>query len=441
MLYRYSTIFLLCLLALANPVYADVVTDWNSVTLNAIKVDKTSPPRAARVLAMVHTAIYDAVNAIDRTHTSYHIDVTAPDSASPEAAAATAAHQVLAQLFPTQLSTFDTALITSLSSVPGGQAKDDGISLGKAVGDEILIWRATDHSSDIVLYTPGGNPGDWRPTPPGNAPALLPNWPYVTPFAMTDGSQFRYDGPPDLTSSEYAESFNEVKSLGAKDSLTRTADQTEIALFWADGSGTTTPPGHWNQIAQNVAAAQGNTLFENARLFALLNIAEADAAIAAWDCKYAFNLWRPITAIREADTDGNPLTQVDPAWEPLITTPPFPESVSGHSTFSGAAARMLALFYSTDNIAFSNTSDGMPGVTRSYNSFTQAAFEAGRSRIYGGIHFEFSDFSAIMMGQNLSDYAFNNYLQPAPVIPEFPSVILAMTGMIGLVSMLRRTKQ
>jgi membrane-associated phospholipid phosphatase len=192
----------------------------------------------------------------------------------------------------------------------------------------------------------------------------------------------------------------------------RTADQTQVAHFWADGAGTYTPPGHWNEIAQITATSQGNTTVQNARLFALLNIGLADAAIACWDAKYAYNYWRPITAIRNADTDGNPETAADPTWTPLIATPPFPEYSSGHSTFSRTAATILAMFYGTDSIPFTVGSDGLPGVTRSFNGFSAAADESGISRIYGGIHFPSGNLQGQACGYSLGQLVAGNFLQP-----------------------------
>ena len=209
----------------------------------------------------------------------------------------------------------------------------------------------------MVPYTPRPGPGNWRPTPPGFLPPVHPNWPQVTPFALASGAQFRPAGPPALTSAEYTRNFNEVKALGALNSAVRTADETKIARFWLDGPGTATPPGHWNRIAQDVARAKGTTLAQNARLFALLNLAGADAGIACWDAKYVYDFWRQITAIREADTDGNPDTVADPNWTPLVTTPNHPSYPSGHATFSGAAATVLAAFFGTDDVAFTSTPD------------------------------------------------------------------------------------
>ncbi|NUN95340.1 MAG: vanadium-dependent haloperoxidase, partial [Candidatus Omnitrophica bacterium] len=288
---------------------------------------------------------------------------------------------------------------------------DNGVALGQTAADMILAHRALDGSTDTVSHTPGSDPGDWRPTPPGFAPALLPNWPTVLPWAMLTGDQFRItDGLPTLDSPEYETDFNEVKSLGRMDSVMRTADQTEIALFWANGAGTETPPGHWNRIAANVSESRGLALLQNARLFALLNIALADAAIVSWDHKYAFNFWRPVTAIREADTDGNPATIQDATWTPLLATPPFPTYTSGHSTFSGAAERVLARFFGSDTVPFRVNSDGLPGIERSYASFSQAADESGRSRIYGGIHFEFDNRDGLASGRDLGDFVMEHYL-------------------------------
>ena len=284
---------------------ADLVLTWNDVMLDAVRVDSTAPPKAARAMAIVQTAIYDSVNAIDRTHAVYAVDLLASPTTSREAAVSAAAHATLASLFPDQRAKFDTQYQADLAAIPDGQAEDLGVALGSQVASKMLALRANDGSNAVVTYTPGTKPGDWIPTPPANAPALLPQWPDVTPFAMKSGSQFTPHGIPALTSMQYAEALNEVKAIGSATSTTRTADQTNIALFWANGGGTATPPGHLNIMAQKAAIAKGNTLSENARLFAVLNVALADAAIMAWDAKYDTNFWRPITAIRAADTEGN----------------------------------------------------------------------------------------------------------------------------------------
>jgi membrane-associated phospholipid phosphatase len=393
-------------------VRADVVTDWNSVTLNAIRNDKTPPPKASRALAILHVAIYDSVNAITRTHEPYLIGGIVPASASIEAAASAAAHKVLVNLFPAQQATFDTAYQAALASIPDSPQKRSGITWGESVAVRILAARATDGNNAAVVPPGGSGPGVWVPTPPAYAAYLLPQWAFLRPFCMASSAQVRPPGPPALTSANYAADLNEVKSLGAATNSTRTADQTEIALFWADGSGTETPPGHWNSIAQEVSAAQGNTLEENARLFALLNIAMADAAVCAWDAKYYFHFWRPVTAIRNADTDGNPDTDPDPNWSSFIITPPFPDYVSGHATFSGAAAAVLAAYYGTDNVAFTSSSDFLPGVHRSFNSFSAAAAEAALSRLYGGIHFRSANEDGLQSGLTIGQLAIEHFLLP-----------------------------
>jgi hypothetical protein len=293
--------------------------------------------------------------------------------------------------------------------MPAGPAHEAGLAHGAAVAAEIIDWRATDGSTGSSSYTPTTEPGRWRPTLPFFGPALLPHWGSVTPFAMTSGDQFRPSACPGLTTVGYAAACNEVKEIGRIDSPTRTQDQTEIALIWEGGAGTPTPPGQWNQIAQTLAAQQGATLEENARMFALLNIALADAAISCWEAKYLYDLWRPITAIREAHLDGNPLTEPDPDWLPLIPTPPFPSYTSGHSTFSSSAASVLAGFFGTDELEFTFEAVGL---SRDFTSIRAAAEEAGLSRIYGGIHYSFDNTAALESGRQLGEYVVAGFLAP-----------------------------
>jgi hypothetical protein len=410
-----STITIICLFVwtvlFGSPAFADVVTDWNTAALNAIRAGRTPPPIASRALAILHAAMYDAVNGISRTHETYRVESAVPSSASKEAAAATAGHAVLVALFPAATDTFDTLYTSSLAAVPNGYRKTVGVRWGESVAAQILLWRSSDNS-DATISAPGGEgPGAWQPTPPALLPYLLPQWAFVAPFAMPTSSFFRPPGPPALESLEYAEAYNEVKTLGAAAESSRTAKQEVIALFWADGAGTETPPGHWNTIAQDVALRVGNTIEQNARLFALLNIAMADAAIGAWDAKYFFESWRPVTAIRNGDSDGNAATVGDPTWSAMIGTPPFPDYISGHSTFSGAASRVLAMFYHSDNIAFATGSDVLPGMSRQFSSFSAAAAEAAVSRMYGGIHFRFSNEDGLTAGIQIGEWTFINYMR------------------------------
>jgi hypothetical protein len=411
---RSFTVWLALIVFCGAPVTkADVVTDWNTAALDAIRALNTPPPAATRNLAILHTSIYDAVNGIRRTHQPYLVTGHVTASASIEAAASAAAHKVLVSLYPSLQATFDALYSSSVAGIPDSPHKSRGVRWGEFVAATILQLRSNDGSNNTVVYTPGINPGEWRPTISFGGvvrPALLPQWGSVRPFALTADSQFRPAAPPALNTRRYAREVNMVKGVGALNSLIRTPDQTQIALFWGYGPGTATPPGHWNEIAQVVAFTHGNTVGQNARLFALLNIALADAAIVSWDCKYIYNYWRPITAIQEADTDGNPATEADRTWMPLLATPPFPEYTSGHSAFSGAAAMVLANFFRTDQVFFTVGSDDLPGVYRFYQSFSEAALESGMSRIYGGIHFMSANLNGLRSGAAVGTYVFRNFL-------------------------------
>jgi hypothetical protein len=390
--------------SIGNPANADGVTDWNNAALDAIRAGHTAPPIASRSLAILHVSIYDAVNGITRTHEKYLVPSAVPASASEEAAASAAAHKALVNLFPANVSSFDTLYASILATIPNSPHKTAGIVWGEFVANQILTARANDGSDAIVQLPGGSGPGVWVPTPPGFLPYLLPQWGFVVPFGMSSSSQFRPPGPPSLDSQQYAADYEEVKQLGAAVGSTRTPDQSEIALFWADGAGTETAPGHWNSIAQIVAAAQGNTLEENARLFALLNIAMADAAICAWDAKYTFDFWRPVTAIAFAEPQLH--------WMSFIVTPPFPDYTSGHSTISAAAATVLPLFYGTEDLPFTTGSDFLPGVFRSFSTCFDAAEEAAASRIYGGIHFRTASEDGLQAGTSIGEWTFAHYLLP-----------------------------
>jgi hypothetical protein len=410
--------FLTALLVAAGPAGADVVTDWNNAALDSIRAQRTNPPVATRQLAIVHTAIFDAVNGLDRRFEPYHVAALGPAGASVEAAAAAAGHRALSAIYPGRTSIFDALLAQQLAAVADGQAEDDGVAWGRSVADAILALRANDGSATAVAYQAPLGANWWVRTPPAFAPPLLPQWPFVTPWTMTSGSQFRTPGPPILTDPAYVAAWLEVYLLGRADSTVRTADQSEIAEFWNDGVGTQTPPGHWNEIAQTLAAQQGNTLIDNARLFALLTLTVADAAVVSWDNKYFYGHWRPHTGIVNADLDGNPATFRDPSWFNFITTPPFPSYTSGHSTFSGSSARILGRFFGRDDLTFSAVSDGSPGAVRDFTSLTQAAEEAGQSRIYGGIHWQYENRDALASGRALADYVFFNFLRPVGVGPQ-----------------------
>jgi Ca2+-binding RTX toxin-like protein len=392
---------------------ADMVIEWNNVARDAVRAANSPPTVASRNMAITHAAVYDSVNALARTHEVYLVDALAHPKASREAAVAAAAHRALAALYPAQVATFDARLAASLATIPDGKSEDDGVALGRFVADQTLALRQND-GSGVVLppYLGGTDPGDWRPTPPANLPGLHPHWADVTPFAMTGGDQFRPAPTPALDSAEYTTAFNEVKQFGSLTSATRTADQTAVAHFWANGAGTASAPGHLSLLAQIVAQEHGNTLEENARLFAALNIAMADAAISCWDAKYEFGFWRPVTGIREAANDGNLDTAADASWTPLLVTPPFPSYTSAHSTLSGAAAAVLADFFGTDNISFTLPSQNPAIAPRSYTSFSQAAAESAVSRLYGGIHWTFDNNAGLVAGTALGEYVAANFFRP-----------------------------
>jgi len=388
------------------------VIDWNQLLLSIVNTPGAQPAniQPTRNFAIVHAAIYDAVNAVDRTHEPYLISVRAPRGASETAAADAAARTALVWLYPSQQATIDATYATELAKVPDGQAKNNGVSLGTTVANDLLAIRANDGSSETSPpFVPGTAPGSYQPTPPNFAAPVFTTWGQVTPFVLDRGDQFRPAPPPALTSDAYAAAINEVQSLGSATSTTRTADQTQIGKFWA-------PPiqNFWNQIAETVAAAHHTNLPTTARLFAALNLSFADSAIAFYDAKYTYQLWRPVTAIRLADTDGNPNTTADPNWIPLAgNTAADPSYPGAHSTISAAGADVLGSFYG-DKQSFSLTSSALPGVTRSFTSFSAAAKEAGLSRIYAGQHTRLDHVAGLALGRKVADFVLRNALLPAP---------------------------
>ncbi len=384
----------------AIPLTDSPVAQWNEKALDAIRSTATPPPRASRILAMLHVAIHDACNGVHKDYEQYLVPAyRVDDDTSARAAIATAAHDVLVQTFPTLVTTWNAEEARQLNEVRSRDGKQAGMRWGRFVAESVLAARQADGSGTIVQYIPGVGAGYWVPTAPAFAPALLPQWGDVTPFGVSSAEAFLPVPPPALDSQAYAEEWEQVRALGAVNSPVRTADQTQIARFWANGAGTATPPGHWNQIARQIIAARGLRISEEARLMALLNVSLADAAIVCWKAKYEYSFWRPITAIRQADQDGNAATTADAGWTPLLTTPPFPEYTSGHSTFSGAGATVLAMVLGTDAIPFVGESDDAPGIQRPYAGFWDAAEESGMSRIYGGIHFMSGNVNGLEAGR------------------------------------------
>jgi hypothetical protein len=389
---------------------SNAVLEWNAIALEAIRADHTPPPGAARNLAILQAAIADAVNTIYQTHTSYLVRLRATEPIDPDTTVASAAARVLISLYPAQVDRFERARDRVLDNIEPSTAKSRGITLGKYVADRLLAARRTDGADRTRDWLANPGVGVWRPTPPKYAAALYPHWGEVAPFGIRSGRKHRPAAPPDLTSSEYRKDLDEVRRLGSRGSDERTAEQSIIAWFWEGGAGTCTPPGHWNQIAAEVALDRKLSLPETARLFALLNIALADAGIVCWDCKYHFRYWRPITALRSG------AGKLHERWESLLETPPFPSYVSGHSSFSGAAATVLAKFFDSDKISFTCGSDGIPGTERSYKSFWAAAEEAGRSRIYGGIHYECDNREGLALGKAVAEEVFRTRLRASDLV-------------------------
>ena len=436
---------------------ANQVLAWNEIGFDVTMEGGQNPIHVSRSMAMMHLAIHDALNALDRRFEPYlyhGASATRParDGAVLEtvadaprdlngrdvldvmadAAIATAARDVLVQAVPQwgnadqrakALRMTELAFGTAIANLPEGAARQHGIATGAAAARAIIAARQADGAQAQSPYRPTNEPGRWRPHPnpvpanppipnpvlaAGNWPPLLPQWATLSPFTMVTPSQFRLPGPPALASAAYARDFDEVKRLGGKASTARTAEQTEIAKYWYEGS-----PQGWSRIARVVLGARGMDRWDSARLLALVNAVIADGYIAGADTRYLVDLWRPVTAIREADKDGNEATVPDPVWESFLNTPPLPDYPSTHSVAGGAAAAVLARFFGTDQVAFTMTS-GPPfaGITRSFAGFAQAAQENADSRVYAGVHFRSACQDGILQGRQIGRRAFTHYLQP-----------------------------
>jgi hypothetical protein len=383
---------------------ADAVTDWNEKALAAATQAKQLPFVTTRTMALVHTAMYDAVNSIEGRYSPYKAKVSAPSGSSSEAAAVASAHAVLLKLFPEQKTDLDAAFAASLAKVPDGSGKTAGINVGEEVAARMLALRASDGADAANTYKPRTTPGAYITTtlPIGS------QWGNVTPWVMERGSQFRPAPPPALTSSVWASDYNEIKDLGAKNSTLRTAEQTDIARFWILAG-----PASWEPIVRHLAATPGRSLVQNARLFALVEIAAADAYITVFDGKYTFQFWRPITAIRNGDIDGNDATIRVPDWEPSIDTPLHPEYPCAHCITSAAARAVLEAEFGTGSIPVCTmTSPTAPGVTRKWTSVKDWADEISAARVYGGIHYRNSTLVGQAMGKKIGELAVQNFLKP-----------------------------
>ena len=389
------------------------VREWNSAAMDMIKSEGISNHFGNRTTAMLHVAMFDAVNGIRGQYEPFLSVAQAPQDLPEQAAAASAAFETLTTLYPSKKDHFQPLYDEQLARVPDGPDKEAAIAYGRLVAQDILASRENDGSAEAagVAYPDGNQPGQWRRTDE-KAP-MLPGWGQVRPFAMVGGDQFRLIGPPDMAGYEYARDYAEVMDVGAKNSVSRTGEQITTARFWVSGI-----PTIWNLVAHQVSEAKGHGLLEDARLFALVNVALADAQVVGWDMKYHYGFWRPVTAIRQGDLDDNDSTMADPVWESLLPSPAFPEYPSGHSTSCAAAATVLAKFVGTDEFTFVLASEANPSLPqRTFHGFWAAARDAGISRIYGGIHFNFSNTEGLEAGRSLGRYLFENFMTPLIAVP------------------------
>jgi hypothetical protein len=382
------------LTAMASPSWADVITEWNQIAIEA----SMAPPNAvlqSRVLAIAHAAIYEAVNAAQSRGKPYAVELKSPAAASVDAAAAAAAHGILVRLSPASQSMLDNRLAATLARIADGQSKTDGIIVGSEAAEKIAALRKGDGADLSVGYKPLVGPGTWQPTPPLFQPAILVQWGSVKPFLLKSAAQYEVKGPPAPGSAQFLKDMEEVRDLGARFSTKRTADETAAAIFWTIQ--TAIP---WNAAARAASQERGLSVFENARLFAILNMACADSQIAGFRVKYLLNHWRPVTAIR---------AERDAKWEPLLGTPPHPDYPSTHVLMSGAAEAVLKGYFASDSVSVSTTHPPVFGVTRSYESFSQIADEVENARVWGGIHFRSADVDGRQLGRKIGDYALKSF--------------------------------
>ncbi|MGH8480350.1 MAG: vanadium-dependent haloperoxidase [Gammaproteobacteria bacterium] len=390
----------------ARAAHADAVTDWNAIMETTV-LTQPDPFLQLRSAAITQVAVFEAVNAIAGDYEPYFGSVTAPPGASPEAAAIAAAHGALAALHPDSAAELDAMRATSLAAIPDGWAKDAGIAVGEAAALALLAERENDGSIDDTPYTPGTGPGQYRPTPLDFTPAFRPGLGQVKTFAIKSGAQFRIAPPPALGSRRYARDYNEVKKVGDLHSSERPPDRADVARFYA-----VTDTVLWYPLGRQVSQAQGKTLAENARTFALLGIAIFDATVAVFDSKYFYNYWRPVTAIHNGDRDGNRRTDPDANWATFVPTPPFPSYPSGHAGFSNAARRVLERMFGAEGHSITVANPVIPDVVLHYTSWKQITDDIDDARIYGGVHYRFDQETAARQGRRVGSYVLRHWLRP-----------------------------
>jgi hypothetical protein len=389
---------LICVAALCTPwsARADVVTDWNAIAVPAVQPLGGTPVQS-RALAMVHLAMFDALNAIDRRYESYGDGLPTSPGASADAAAATAAYEVLVRFVPLQKSALDAASDQSLKDVPDGPARQKGLAVGRQAAERILALRRDDGSERVVKYEPANSPAAWRPTPPAFQAALLPQWPQVRPFVVPSVDKFPMPKPHAVDSAEYARDIEEVRIKGGARAVSRSSEQAAIAIFW---SIPTAVP--WNAAARAGLAKTQNSLVDSARVLALLNMATADSQIGMWTLKFRYNILRPVTAIRDPRGLNNPAINADPTWESFIVTPAHPDYVSGHSGYSGAAQALLTALIGDDTKVSVTYPQG--GITRHWDRLSQIAAEVENARAWGGIHTRTADARATDLGRRIGTF-------------------------------------
>lgn len=370
----------------------EVMATWNVITLKTTAAGPFSPPRETRNLAIVSAAVHDAVCSIVRECEPYAVRVEASREASIEAAIGTAAHDALVALYPGAVPSLNASYDSALAQLPAGRDRDLGVAVGQTAAAAVLAMRALDHASDHVVYSPVPGVGNWAPTPPAFLAALEPGWGRVTPFLLESGDEFRPGPPPALASDAYVRDYNEMVTIGAVNSPTRTALQTETARFWVS-----TAPQLWNQVVRQLTLGRGMKAAKAARAYLLVNLAGADAMIAAWDAKFAYGQWRPVTAIRSLADDGSAATTADPGWTPLLITPPFPDYPAAHVVYAGAAVQVLDALFGDHHGELSITSPTAGGVTHHYQTFAEIADEVENARVWGGVHWR----TSVMVGRAL----------------------------------------
>jgi hypothetical protein len=406
-----KALFAVSVIAAAPSAFANVITDWDEKAIAAVtpmaSLGGTNPYMAQRMMGMVHAAMFDAVNSIERRYRPYLVELPAQSTTSREAAAAAAAAAVLATVDAKTANEIKAALVTYLASIPDGAAKSDGINLGEAVAARVLEARANDGSEAADAYRPRTTPGVYVPT----SITISSMWPDMKPFAMPTGSHFRPKPPIALESEEWARDYNELKDYGGQNSTKRTAQQTETARFWLVG-----PPVAYHPFVRQLVIAKQMSVVDSARFMALVAIGLDDAIIAVLDAKYHYNFWRPITAIRNGDIDGNPATDRQATWQPIAPTPMHPEYPCAHCVQSGSVAGVVQAVLGTADIPeIAMTSPTAPGVTHRWTSMTALAEEIASARIWAGFHYRFSTRVGTEMGRQIGEYVVKNVMQPASI--------------------------